>query len=117
QGNWVLRNKNFSYLNSSVSSEKAAASNQVSSSAPHQSLCDYLGEPVQVPDNLDSAYTPQALANTARTAAQLAGISINVEVDDSEFPCLLGITCQESDFSKLTQQLRKMEAYDYTGSV
>jgi hypothetical protein len=119
QGKWVLRNKQFSYLGGAGDSSATATptSNQVSLTGASQSLCEYLGEPVGVPANLDPAYTRDGLVNAVRTAGQAASVPLkSIEIDDSEFPFLVGVICEDQDFRKLTDQLKKMDGYDFTGS-
>ena len=67
---------------------------------------------------MDAAYTKDGLIKAIQTAARKAGISVKrVEIEDSEFPFLVGVICKEGDYSKLKDQLRKMEGYEYNGSV
>src|ERR1035441_11108869 len=35
----------------------------------------------------------------------------------SEYPFLVGVICKEGDYSKRTDQLRKMGAYEYNGGI
>jgi hypothetical protein len=86
---------------------------------PNQVLFDYLGNPVAPPAHLDAAYTKEGLANAVQNAAQDANISLTkVEIDDSEFPFLVGVVCaNKGDLEKLVTQIRKMADYDYGGSV
>ena len=86
---------------------------------PNQVLFDYLGDPVAPPANMDAAYTKEGLTSAMREAAQAANITLTkVEVDDSEFPFLVGVVCANNgDVEKLKEQIRKMTAYNYTGGV
>ena len=79
----------------------------------------YLGEPVLPPANLDAAYTKQGLTGAMQDAAQAAGITLTkVEIDDSEFPFLVGVICtNRGDMDKLKEQIRKLTAYNYGGGV
>ena len=54
-----------------------------------------------------------------QAAAQAAGISlVKLEIDDSEFPFLVGVVCVNGDdMEKLKEQIRKLEAYNYTGGI
>lgn len=107
QGDWVLRKKGWH------SSHKPSGT-----SGPNQVLFGYLGEPVAPPPNLDPAYTREGLLNAIQSAAQNAGTSLKrIEIDDSEFPFLIGVVSGEGDFDKLAEQLRKTPGYDYAGSV
>lgn len=86
---------------------------------PNQVLFDYLGGPVASPANMDAAYTKQGLTSALQDASQAASISLTkVEVDDSEFPFLVGVACANKDeVEKLKTQIRKMAAYNYSGGV
>ncbi len=123
QGKWVLRNKDFSYLNGRTQSQgfrwtPSPSSGQVSLEGPNRVLLEYLGDPVQPPDDMDTAYTKDGLIEAIQTAARKAGIVVKrVEIEDSEYPFLVGVVCKEGDYDKLTSQIRKMSAYEYCGSV
>ncbi len=81
-------------------------------------LIAYLGSPVQAPANMEPAYTREGLLGAIQLAARNAGIALKkVQVDDSEFPFLLGVECEEGDFEKLKEQIKKMDGYAYNGSV
>ena len=86
---------------------------------PNKALCDYLGEPVARPANMDAAYTKEGLTRAIHDAAQAGNISLTkVEVDDSEFPLLVGVVCaHKGDIEKLKEQIRKPAVYEYTGGV
>ena len=86
---------------------------------PNKALYDYLGDPVATPTNMDAAYTKKGLTSAMQDAAQAANISLTkVEVDDSEFPFLVGVVCaNKGAIEKLKEQIRKVAAYNYTGSV
>jgi hypothetical protein len=87
--------------------------------AANQTIYDYLGEPVTPPQNLDAAYTREGLTNAIQAAAQNAAVAVQrVEIDDSEFPFLIGVTAAtEDDYQKLIEQLKKTPGYEYGGSV
>ncbi len=126
QGDGVLRNKHFSYRDSeaqptqstvhainndtnATTSGRAADANRV--------LLEYLGEPVGAPADLPAAYTKDAMIQAIRTAAVEAGVTLTrIEIEDSEFPFLLGIS-HEGDFEKFKANLKKTAMYDYPGSV
>ena len=92
QGQWVLREKHFSYRDSASRPEKPDVRESVSFTGPNQVLFNYLGNPVAPPANLDAAYTKEGLTHAMQVAAQNAGISlVKIEIDDSEFPFLVGV--------------------------
>jgi uncharacterized membrane protein (UPF0127 family) len=96
----------------SSSAENASLSSQ------NNALLEYLGGPVAPPSNLDARYTAQGLTAAVLLAAQRAGIQIkNVMIDDSEFPCLVGVICGGSDAAKLKYELKQMAGYEYGGGV
>jgi hypothetical protein len=66
-----------------------------------------------------AAYTREGLTSAMRAAARTAGISLTkLEIDDSEFPPLVGVICaNRDDMEKLKQEIRKMPDYNYTGGV
>ena len=100
QGDWVLRN----------------SFNHPKNQKP-QALFDYLGNPVALPANLDPAYTKAGLSNTINLAARNAGITLKkIEIDDSEFPCLVGVISEAGDFDKLEAQIKKLTG-EFSGSV
>jgi len=70
---------------------------------PNQVMFDYLGNPVAPPANTDVAYTKEGLASAMQDAAQAANITLTkVEIDDSEFPFLVGVVCAgKGDMAKL----------------
>jgi hypothetical protein len=121
QDPYVLRHKGWSWLEPAkeshdASSAGAAAETPVSNAGPNRVLFEYLGNPVEPPAALDPAYTREGLINAIHEAAQKAGITVKrVEVEDSEFPFLVGTICKEGDFEKLTAQLRTLPGYAYNG--
>ncbi len=119
QGRWVLRHKQFSYRESTSRPEKSEVREPVSFTGPNQVLFDYLGNPVAAPANLDAAYTKEGLTRAMRAAAQNAGVSlVKLEIDDSEFPFLVGVFCaSRSDMEKLKDQIGTITDYNYTGGV
>jgi len=116
QGDRVLRNKGWSYLDqkgTGGSSEKA-----VSASGPNQVLLEYLGSPVEPPANMDAKYTKDGLINAIQLAARNAGITLKtVVIEDSEYPFLVGVVSSGSDFAKLKDQIKKLDGYEYNGSI
>ena len=123
QGEWVNRDKGWSHLDTHARSADHVAAvsspvGPVSSTGPNQALLEYLGDPVEPPADMSAAYTKDGLIKAIQTAARNAGIKLKqVEIDDSEFPFLVGVICKEGDYSKLTDQLRKLDGYEYNGSV
>jgi hypothetical protein len=119
QGQWVLRNKQFSYSNAASQRQETAAPEQTSNSGPNQVLFNYLGNPVVPPPNMDAAYSREGLIGAMETAAQNAGISlVKVEIDDSEFPFLVGVVfARPGDKEKLKEQIVKSGTYSSTGGV
>lgn len=85
----------------------------------NQALYNYLGNPVPPPAGLDAAYTRAGLTSAVQDAAQAVNISLTkVEIDDAEFPFLVGVVCAEkSDLEKLEAQLRKTPGYAYGGGT
>lgn len=120
QGQWVLRDKHFSYTNPRAQMEDHSASHEeVSFTGPNKVLFDYLGNPVPPPSSMDPAYTKEGLTSAMQTAAQSAGISlVALEIDDSEFPFLVGVVFADSgDKEKLKEQIGKVAAYAFSGGV
>jgi hypothetical protein len=123
QGQWVLHHKGWSYLDTQPHAQDylatgSPASGPVSLTGPNQALLEYRGDAVEPPADIDAAYSKDGLTKAIQTAGRKAGISVKrVEVDDSEYPFLVGLICKEGDYSKLTDQLRKMTAYEYNGCI
>jgi hypothetical protein len=86
---------------------------------PNKAIYEYLGAPVAPPASMDAAYSKEGLTSAMQTAANAAGISLTkLEIDDSEFPFLVGVICaSQQDMEKLKEQIRKLPAYNYTGGV
>jgi hypothetical protein len=96
----------------------ASATQPVTASGPNQALYAYLGNPISAPADINPAYSKEGLTKAVETAARKAGITLKrIELDDSEYPFLVGVICKDGDYTKLTDQLRKMEGYAYNGSV
>ena len=123
QGEWVNHDKGWTHLDSHPRVQDYVGTGNstgrpVSLTGPNQALLEYLGDPVAPPADMNAAYTKDGLIKAVQTAARKAGISVKrVEIDDSEFPFLVGVICKEGDYSKLTDQLRKMAAYEYNGGI
>ena len=117
QGRWVLNRKGITQHDSSHGAKNSPAQ---SGSLPAQNrrLLEYLGSPVAPPDQLDPAYTKAGLTSAMRLAARKAGISLQrLEIEDSEFPFLVGIVCAEEDYPKMLEQIKEMPAYEEQGGV
>jgi hypothetical protein len=119
QGQWVLRHKHFSYPKAAPHPGEVAAQEQVSFTGPNQVLFDYLGNPVAPPPDMDAAYTREGLTHAMQAAAQNAAISlVKLEIDDSEFPFLVGVVfAKQGDKEKLKEQIGKAAAYASSGGV
>jgi hypothetical protein len=123
QGEGVLKNKGWSYFDKNTASPDyttsgSPAEETVVLKGPNQAIFKYLGAPVPPPADMNPAYSKPGLIKAIQTAAQRAGISVQqVEIEDSEFPFLVGVVVKEGDFDKLTAQLRKMPDYEYHGSI
>jgi hypothetical protein len=116
QGEWVLHNKEFRHPNQSGNG--GPSEKPVSVSGPNQVLLEYLGNPVDPPANMDARYTKEGLGQAVQLAAQNVGITLKkIVIDDSEYPFLVGVICGESDYTKLTDEIKKMDGYNYNGSI
>jgi len=116
QGDWVLR-ANLSNHARSRSGDNSAAI-QASLSGPNGVILKYLGDPVEPPANLQASYSQTGLINAIKAAARRASILVErVEIDDSEYPFLVGVVCSEESFPKLKEEIRKISDYEYQGSV
>jgi hypothetical protein len=96
QGKWVLRQKGFSYLDNRSQPDHlgkgGSLGDQISLSGPNRAMFEYLGDPVPPPANMEVKYTREGLADAIRSAAKKAGICLKkVEIDDSEYPYLVGV--------------------------
>ena len=119
QGKGVLRQKGFSYLQPHDSvNDRTSHGNTVSLSGPNRAILEYLGDPVAPPSNMDPKYGKEGLVKAIQLAGRQAGITVKkVEVDDSEYPYLVGVFCEEADYPKLKEQIKKMDDYEESGSV
>ncbi len=118
QGNWVLRNKGFSYLVTAGKISGDLPPRQIRLSGPNLAIFEYLGEAVEPPSDLDAKYTREGLLNAVRTAAAKANVTLQkIELETSEFPFLIGIVTEAGGFEKIEDQIRKMSGYEAQGSV
>ena len=123
QAKWVLHHKGWSYLDSHSRGQDYLGTGNttggpVSLSGPNQALLEFLGDPVEPPADMNAAYSKDGLIKAIQTAARKAGMSVKrVEVDDSEFPFLVGVICREGDYPKLKDQLRKLDGYEFNGGI
>jgi hypothetical protein len=109
-----------SSLTEAESRRIASATLPASAAQPeNEPLLRYLGDPVPADVNTNPAFTKPGLTVAVRKAADSAGIEIkSLEIDDSEFPPLIGIKCNSAeDLEKLQQQLRNLPGYQYGGST
>ena len=106
-------------LKSELARRDAQSANANAGAVASDSLVQYLGAAVQAPANLEAAYTKEGLLDAINAAASKAAVSIkHVQVDDSEFPYLLGVVVSAStDWEKLKAQLRNLDGYEYHGAV
>ncbi len=122
QGKWVLHHKGWSYADPQDRSPDytttgASAEESVFLKGPNITLFKFLGDPVEPPADMDPAYTKEGLIKAVQTAARKAGVSVKrVEIEDSEFPFLVGIITKEGEWTKVTEEFRKMPPYAYNGS-
>jgi hypothetical protein len=121
EGKWVLHNKRFSFRDAPKSNSEQvneSASKPTGSADRSPDLCAYLGAPVAVPAGIDPRYQAEGLVKAVNAAAQSGGITLkNVHIEDSEFPFLVGVECEDADFRKLGDELKKLDGYEYSGSV
>ena len=123
EGKWLLPKEGWSALQMKGPVQDSlrgtgSKSKSVILAGPNQALFEYLGEPVDPPKDMDALYSKDGLIKAVHTAARKAGISVRrVEVDDSEYPFLVGIVCDEGDYPKLTDQLRRLEGYEFNGGI
>jgi hypothetical protein len=122
-GQSVLRQKRFSYFDASpgalpVASTSATVAQQPDLERLNRDMIEYLGSPVAAPAHLDAAYSKSGLIAAIRLAAQRAHVELkHVDVDDSEFPYLVGVISGAGDFAKVLPELEKMKAYEHQGGV
>ena len=96
-----------------------AKSDSTANDGSNQAMLDYLGNPVPPPPNLNAAYSKEGLITALQNAAQAASIVLKrIEIDDSEFPFLIGVEVQTgNDIQKLQDQIKTMGEYNYTGGI
>lgn len=100
-----------------VGAAKPNAGNGSAISDSNQLMLNYLGSPVPAPADLNAAYTKEGLIQATQLAAQKAGIALkSIQVDDSEFPFVVGVVCDGGGYDKLTAQLKKLDGYGYGGA-
>jgi RNA polymerase sigma factor (sigma-70 family) len=108
-------NKEMDSLRQEVHQLHAA---QTANGPGSDTLVQYLGAAVEPPANLDAAYTKEGLLDALQLTARNAGITLKkVQVEDSEFPYLLGVVSAPGDWENLKAHLKKMDGYEYYGSV
>lgn len=96
---------------------KSNAGNGGAISDSNQLMLNFLGNPVPAPADLNAAFTKEGLIQATQLAAQKAGISLkNIQIDDSEFPFVVGVVCESGGYDKLTAQLKKLDGYGYGGA-
>jgi hypothetical protein len=84
----------------------------------NRALLEYIGEPVEPPANLDVRYTKEGVKSAVQLAAQNAGVSLKgLEVEDSEYPFLVGVWCEPQAYAKLLDEIKKLDGYGYSGGV
>jgi RNA polymerase sigma factor (sigma-70 family) len=112
-------------LRAQLASAKSAATRPDLTAIPssndgsNQAMLDYLGNPAPLPPNLNAAYSKEGLINALQNAAQAANIVLKrIEIDDSEFPYLVGVEIQTgNDMQKLQDQIKTMGEYNYSGGT
>jgi hypothetical protein len=88
------------------------------SGGPNAAIMEFLGKPTAPPADMDPAYSKQGLIHAVQLAAQKAGITLKkVGVEDSEFPFLVGVVCQDGDWPKLKVELKKLSGYEHNGGT
>ena len=89
-----------------------------SASQANKALYDFLGQPVAPPVGLNSIYTKEGLTAAMQQAALNANVSLKkLEIDDSEFPYLVGVVTEKGQVDKLNAPISKMAGFTYQGSV
>jgi hypothetical protein len=93
-------------------------SNAQSTPQANKALSDFLGEPVAPPVGLNAIYTKEGLTAAMRQAANDASVSLKkLEIDDSEFPYLVGVVTEKGQGDKLNAPISKLAGLAYQGSV
>ena len=116
QGDRVLRHKGWSVTK--TGHENSASPSGQSLSKANQAMFEYLGEPVEQPVDLNPKYTREGLSNAVWTAVQKAGATLEVQVEGSEFPFLVGFVGPGArvSYPKIMTELKQM-GYADQGSV
>lgn len=84
----------------------------------NQALAEYLGDPVEPPVNLDARYTKEGVIGAVQLAARNAGVTIErVEVEGSEYPFLVGVFCEPQVYSKVLDEINKLDGYSHSSGV
>jgi hypothetical protein len=84
----------------------------------NQALAEYIGDPVEPPVNLDARYTKDGVIGAVQLAARNAGVTVErVEVEDSEYPFLVGLFCEEQAYSKWLNEIYKLDGYTHSSGV
>src|SRR5262249_43700819 len=107
---------------SSIRSSTSVAADPAQLAPPlsdrNRALLEYIGEPVDPSLNTDSRYTKDSVLSAVQLAAQNAGVSLQrLEVEDSEYPCLVGVFCSPQDYARLLDEIKKLDGYEYNGAV
>ncbi|HEU5396726.1 MAG TPA: sigma-70 family RNA polymerase sigma factor [Verrucomicrobiae bacterium] len=115
------------FLRSQLANANSHAAAQKSTGSPdptvdnglNQAMLDYLGSPVPMPSNINFAYTKEGLMSAFQNMAQALNLNLKrIEIDDSEFPYLVGVEVEnKNQMQLLKDQIRKMPEYNYTGGV
>jgi len=113
QGEGVLRHKNWSM---SQSTQTTTGSDSRAGSA-NERLWQYLGDAVAPPGQIDPKYSVDGLSNAVVAAAQAAGVPAQVQIEESEYPFLVGVICSRPSYARLMEELRKDKSYADQGSV
>jgi hypothetical protein len=120
---WVLHDGQYSQFPKSSgvrhpSDRSIPSGSQTPQAAPNQAMLEYLGDPVAAPAGLAADYTPKGLQQAVQAAARQAGVTVaRIELENSEFPCVIGVNCDRTDYQKLMAQIKLMNAYEDQGSV
>ncbi len=119
QGQWVLRTESAHQHHQSAALSQSQTELSPETFPPqNRAILDYLGPPVAAPASLDQAYTRDGLMAGIQLASRNAGIALKrLEIEDSEFPFLVGIICAEKDYPKLVEQFKRSEVYEERGGV
>lgn len=89
-----------------------------SSAQANEALYDFLGQPVAPPVGLNPIYTREGLTAAVEQAARDANVSLKkLEIDDSEFPYLVGVVTEDGQADKLNAAIGKVPGFKYQGSV